>query len=338
MRLLVTGGAGFIGSNFVHYALHRHDDWQMVNLDKLTYAGNLTNLKDIEDNPRHRFVEGDIANWELVGTVLKEGFDLIINFAAETHVDRSILDSAPFVETNAKGTQVLLEGARKHGVGKLIHISTPEVYGGSSPLLEGEKFTEESPFLPNNPYSASKAAADLICRAYHRTYGLNVMLTRFANVFGPYQYPEKLLPLSITNALRDKAVPIYGRGQYRRNWIYVEDVCQAIDLIIQNGRPGEAYNIGSGYEMSNLELVYKILDILGKPRHLVTFVPDRPAHDWQYPLDSTKIMKELGWRLASDFEESLVGTIKWYRENRAWWEGLQVLDYTSYYRQIYKSK
>ena len=338
MRLLITGGAGFIGSNFVHHALRKYDDWQMVNLDKLTYAGNLANLDDIKDNPRHSFVKGDIADSKIIDDVLSQGIDMIINFAAETHVDRSILDPTPFIETNARGTQVLLEGARKHCVDKIIHISTPEVYGGVSQLKEGEKFTEESPFLPNNPYSASKAAADLICRAYHHTYGLNIMLTRFANVFGPYQYPEKLLPLTITHAFGDKAIPVYGKGQYRRNWIYVDDVCRAIDLIIQNGEPGQAYNIGSGYEMSNLDLVHRVLDNLVKPHSLVTFVPDRPAHDWQYPLDSTKIKKELGWQMTADFEESLKATIKWYRENQTWWEKLQVLDYTSYYQQISQSK
>lgn len=338
MRLLITGGAGFIGSNFVHYALSKHDDWQIVNLDKLTYAGNLANLDGIKEDPRHRFVKGDIADWELIDTVLMEGFDVVVNFAAETHVDRGILDPTPFIETNAKGTHVLLEGARKHGIGKLIHISTPEVYGGSSPLQKDEKFTEESPFLPNNPYSASKAAADLLCRAYHRTYGLNIMLTRFANAYGPYQYPEKLVPLAITNALRDKAIPIYGDGQYRRNWIYVEDVCQAIDLIIQNGRPGEAYNIGSGYEMSNLELAHRILEILDKPQSLVTFVPDRPSHDWQYPLDSTKITEEIGWHLSSDFEASLAKTVHWYSGNQSWWKELQALDYTNFYQQMSQSK
>ena len=337
MRLLVTGGAGFIGSNFVHYCLDKHDDWQVINMDKLTYAGNEANLDDIKDNPRHRFMKGDIADPGLIDTLLRDGIDLIVNFAAETHVDRSILDPAPFVETNAKGTQTLLEGAKKHSVGKIIHISTPEVYGGVSPLGQGEKFTEESPFLPNNPYSASKAAADLLCRAYHHTYGLNIMLTRFANVFGPYQYPEKLLPLTITNVLRGKPVPIYGQGQYRRNWIYVDDVCHAIDLIIQSGRPGEAYNIGSGYEMSNLDLVHKVMDMMEKPR-LVDFVPDRPAHDWQYPLDSAKIKRELGWQLTSNFEQSLQATIQWYADNTAWWEQLQVLDYTSYYQQVSQSK
>lgn len=304
----------------------------------LGYAGNLANFENIKDNPRHRFIEGDIADGELIDSILREDFDLIVNFAAETHVDRSILDPTPFINTNARGTQVLLDGARKHNVSKFLHISTPEVYGGSQPLLKGNKFTEESPFLPNNPYSASKAAADLICRAYHLTYNLNVMYTRFANVYGPYQYPEKLVPLAITNALKDKAIPLYGAGQYRRNWIYVEDVCCAIDLIIEKGRSGEAYNIGSGCEMSNLELVHRILEILDKPQSLVTFVPDRPSHDWQYPLDSTKITEEIGWQLSSDFEASLVKTAHWYSENQSWWKELQALDYTNFYQQMSQSK
>ncbi len=338
MKLLVTGGAGFVGSNFVRYMLNKHSGWEIVNLDKLTYAGNLENLKDIQDNPRHRFVKGDIADKNLVNELLQKGIDIIVNFAAETHVDRSFIDPDPFVQTNVVGTQTLLEGARRHNVKKVIHLSTPEVYGGSSPLKGEGKFTEESPFLPNNPYSASKAAADMMCRAYHRTYGLSIMLTRFANAYGPYQYPEKLLPLTITYALKDKPIPIYGDGKYRRNWIYIDDICRAIDIIIEKGRPGEAYNIGSGYEMSNLELVYRVLDILHKPHDLVTFVPDRPSHDWQYPLDSTRIMTELGWHLASEFEQALSDTIKWYEANRAWWEGLQVLDYQGHYQEISQSK
>ena len=338
MRLLVTGGAGYVGSNFIHYVLDKYSDWEIINLDKLTYAGNLESLKDIEGERRHHFVKGDIGNSDLVNGLLSQGVDLIVNFAAETHVDRSIIDPAPFVETNVKGTQVLLEEAKRHNIKKFIHISTPEVYGGSSPLRGDEKFVEQSPFLPNNPYSASKAAADLMCRAYNQTYGLPVMLTRFANAYGPYQYPEKLVPLVITNALGDKPIPIYGDGQHRRNWIYIEDICRAIDLIIQKGRSGEAYNIGSGYEMSNLELVGKILDILQKPHELITFVPERPAHDWQYPLDSTKIKKEVGWELTSDFETALRETIRWYTENESWWKKLQVLDYTRFYQEISESK
>ena len=338
MKLLITGGAGFVGSNFIHYVLRKYSDWEIVNLDKLTYAGNLENLRDKESDPRYRFVKGNIADQNLVNELLSEGFDLIVNFAAETHVDRSFIDPAPFVETNVKGTQVLLEGARRHPVKRFIHLSTPEVYGGSSPLQSGQYFTEGSPFLPNNPYSASKAAADMICRAYHRTYGLPVMSTRFANAFGPYQHPEKLFPLSVTRALKDEPIPVYGEGQYRRNWIYITDICKAIDLIIHGGKAGEAYNISSGHEMSNLELVHKILDILHKPHQLITFVPDRPSHDWQYPLDSAKIKKEFGWKLTSDFEKTVVDTIEWYKQNRDWWEKLQVLDYGKWHQEISKSK
>ncbi len=337
-KVLITGGAGFVGSNFIHYVLHKYSDWEITNLDKLTYAGNLENLRDIENDPRYRFVKGDIADQNIVNELLSEGLDLIVNFAAETHVDRSFVNPDPFVETNVRGTQVLLEGARKCGVKKFVHLSTPEVYGGSSPLRSGEKFTEESPLLPNNPYSASKAAADMMCRAYYRTYGLSVMLTRFANAYGFYQYPEKLMPVAITNALRDKPIPIYGDGKHRRNWIYAEDICRAIDLIIHGGREGEAYNIGSEYEMSNLELVHKILDILGKPHNPVTFVADRPSHDWQYPLDSSKIRKELGWQLTSDFEQAVADTIEWYEQNRAWWERIEVINYGDYYENIAQSK
>jgi dTDP-glucose 4,6-dehydratase len=337
MKVLITGGAGFIGSNFVHHVLGNHTDWEILNLDKLTYAGNLANLADIGKNVRHQFVEGDIADFKLIDGLFEKGFDVVVHFAAETHVDRSFVDPLPFVETNTKGTQILLEGARKHGINKFIHISTPEVYGGIS-SLDNEKFSERSPFLPTNPYSASKAAADLLCLAYHYTYGLPVAFTRFANVYGPYQYTEKLIPLAITKAIQDKSIPIYGHGEYRRNWIYVDDVCKAIDLVIQKGVPGEAYNIGSGYEMTNLELIYRILDILQKPRDLIAFVADRPSHDWQYPLDSTKIMTELGWRMDSNLEDSLRKTIKWYQQNKTWWENLDVLDYREYYQSILKSK
>ncbi len=339
MRLLVTGGAGFVGSNFVHFILGKHRDWEIVNLDKLTYAGNTANLADLKGEARHTFVRGDIADARVVDKILAgQDFDLIVNFAAETHVDRSFLDPGLFVRTNVLGTQTLLEGARQHNVRKFIHISTPEVYGGTSPLKPGEKFTEESPFLPNNPYSASKAGADMVCRAYHQTYGLYVMYTRFANAYGPYQYPEKLLPLATTYALSDKPIPLYGDGTYRRNWIHIDDICRAIDLIIQKGRSGQAYNIGSGYEMSNIDLVHRILDILHKPHRLVTFVPDRPSHDWQYPLDSTRIMTELGWKMTGTFEDGLRTTVNWYKENRQWWEKLTVLDYGKAYREISRTK
>lgn len=334
MEVLITGGAGFVGSNFIRYALRKHADWEIVNLDKLTYAGNLENLRDIANSAHYRFVKGDIADSALVDDLFKSGFDLVVNLAAETHVDRSILDPTPFVDTNMKGTQIILDAARKFGATKIIHISTPEVYGGSSPY--SGRFKEDAPLQPNNPYSASKAGGDLLCRAYGRTYGLKISLTRFANAYGPYQYPEKLLPLTITKAMKNEPIPLYGDGLDRRNWIFVDDVCHAIDMIIEKGRPGEVYNIGSDYEMTNLDLVNKVLEIMGKPRSFIKFVPNRPAHDWQYVLDSTKIKTELGWELAVPFDEAVTKTIKWYETNRLWWERLQVLDYADYYQKLSK--
>lgn len=261
MKLLVTGGAGFIGSNFIRYILREHPEWEIVNLDKLTYAGNLANLKDVEDNPRYRFVKGDIADRELVQRLFQqEKFDVVVNFAAESHVDRSILDSSPFIETNVKGTQVLLEAAREFEIKKFVQISTDEVYGSLGP--DDPPFTEENPLLPNSPYSASKAAADLLCRAYHKTYQLPVVITRSSNNYGPYQFPEKLIPLMIINALEDKPLPVYGDGQNIRDWLFVEDNCRAIDLVLQKGRVGEVYNIGGGYEKRNIEVVELICDIL----------------------------------------------------------------------------
>lgn len=336
MKVLITGGAGFVGSNFIHYALKKHPDWEIINLDKLTYSGNIENLRDLEGNPRYRFIKGDIADTQLVESVLSKGVEIIVNFAAETHVDRSFIDPAPFVETNAKGTFTLLEAARKYGIKRFVHISTPEVYGGAAPTKW--PFTEDDAFRPNNPYSASKAAADLLCQAYFMSYGLPVMFTRFANVYGPSQYPEKLLPLTITNALRNRPIPIYGDGQYRRNWIYVEDVCRAIDMIIDKGKPSEAYNIGSGYEMSNIELVRKVLKLMEKPEALIVFVPDRPSHDWQYPLDTTKIEKEIGWRLESDFEKTLIDTIEWYKQNIWWWEKFESIDFGKLFEEIKRKK
>lgn len=316
MRFLVTGGAGFIGSNFIHYVLGQHPDWEIVNLDKLTYAGNLANLKDIESAPRYRFVKGDIADRELVDQLLGEGLDVIIHFAAESHVDRSILDPSPFIETNVRGTQVLLEGAKRHQVQRFIQVSTDEVYGS---LGEEGKFTEESPLAPNSPYAASKAAADHLCRAYYRTYGLPVIITRCSNNYGPYQFPEKLIPLTIINAIEGKPVPLYGDGLNVRDWIFVEDHCRALDMIIQRGRIGEVYNIGGDNERANLDLVRYLLDIMGQPQNLITFVADRPGHDQRYALDTTKIRKELGWEPRYPLEKALRDTLNWYLENRWWW-------------------
>jgi len=335
MKLLVTGGAGFIGSNFIRFVLQNHPDWVVTNLDKLTYAGNLENLNDVEGNSRYSFIKGDIADRELVGNLLGKRFDAIINFAAESHVDRSIMDASPFIETNIKGTQVLLEGAKQYGIERFIQVSTDEVYGSLG--LEG-KFTEESPLSPNSPYAASKTAADLLCRAYYRTYGLPVLITRSSNNFGPYQFPEKLIPLAISNALEENPIPIYGDGLNVRDWLYVEDNCHAITLILQQGKIGEIYNIGGGCELGNLKLVETILAKLGKPSSLTKFVPDRPGHDRRYALDWSKIKRELGWEPVNSFDKAIDRTISWYLESKDWWRRIKTGDYLEYYQRQYGSK
>lgn len=334
MKLLVTGGAGFIGSNFVRYILHEHPDWEIINLDKLTYAGNLENLKDIENNPRYRFVKGDIADRKLISNLLQGKIDVIINFAAESHVDRSILDASPFIETNIKGTQTLLEGAHQYKVGKFIQVSTDEVYGS----MEKGKFTEESPLSPNSPYSASKTAADLLCHAYWKTYQLPVVVTRCSNNLGPFQFPEKLIPLAITNALENKPIPIYGDGLNVRDWIYVLDHCRALDLVLQKGKPGEIYNIAANQEKTNLQLIHKLLDIMGKPQSLITFVTDRPGHDRRYALDITKITRELDWKPSYSFEQALTATVNWYLNHESWWRKIKSGDYAKYYERVYSHR
>lgn len=331
IEILVTGGAGFIGSNFIRYILREYPDQEVTNLDKLTYAGNLENLKHCESNHRYQFVKGDIANREVVGEILKRGFNVIVNFAAESHVDRSILDSSPFIETNIKGTQVLLEGIKQYGVGKFIQVSTDEVYGS----IEKGKATESSSLLPASPYSASKAAAELLCSAYWRTYNLPIVITRCSNNYGPLQFPEKLIPLTITNALEGKEIPVYGDGLNIRDWIHVEDHCHALDLVIQRGKPGEVYNIGGNNEKTNLELLKFILDIIEKPTSLIRFVTDRPAHDRRYALDTTKIEGELGWRPSTSFEEGMKKTVQWYIENEPWWQRIKSGEYVEYYRRMY---
>lgn len=316
MKLLVTGGAGFIGSNFIRYMLKEHDDVIVTNLDKLTYAGNLKNLEEVENDSRHRFVKGDIADRELVSKLFREEeFDAVVNFAAESHVDRSILDSAPFVETNIKGTQVLLDLAGKHGIGRFIQISTDEVYGS---LGNTGKFTEDSLLEPNSPYAASKAAADMLCRAYYKTYGLPIIITRSSNNYGPYQHPEKLIPLMILKALNDESLPVYGDGRNVRDWLYVGDNCRAIDIVLRKGKVGEIYNIGGSEERRNIEVVKLILKKLGKPESLIRFVQDRPGHDWRYALDISKIKRELGWQPTYCFEQGLKQTITWYVDNLDW--------------------
>ncbi len=315
-KVLVTGGAGFIGSNFICYMLNKYSDYRIINLDKLTYAGNLKNLQSVENNPRYTFVRGDIADRILVDNLVGQGINYIVNFAAESHVDRSIQDPSLFLCTNVLGTQVLLEAARKHKVEKYLQISTDEVYGS---LDENDFFTEDTPLAPNSPYSASKAGADLLVRAYHKTYGLPVNITRCSNNYGPYQFPEKLIPLFITNALQDRELPLYGDGLNVRDWIHVYDHCRAVDLVLHRGKNGEIYNIGGNCQKTNLEITLTILSILKKPRSLIKYVPDRPGHDRRYAIDTRKIERELGWQPRYSFERGIRETVKWYLEYRDWW-------------------
>ena len=312
MRLLVTGGAGFIGSNFVQYILEKYPDYEILNLDALTYAGSLENLKGTMDNPRHRFVQGSIEDGKLVDELMA-GIDAVINFAAESHVDRSIIEPQVFIKTNVLGTQVLLDAALRHKVKLFYQISTDEVYGALE-LDSLEKFTEESRLRPNSPYAASKASADLLVRAYHRTYGLPVVISRCTNNYGPRQHPEKFIPTVIFNALRDKPIPIYGDGLYVRDWIHVLDHCQSVDLILHQGKVGEVYNIGGDNEWANIDLARKILKITGKPEDLLQSVPDRPGHDRRYALSSEKLRRELGWKPGVPFDQGLRETVRWYSE------------------------
>ena len=315
-KLLITGGAGFIGSNFIRHILNKYEDYSVTNLDKLTYCGNLGNLKDIEDDKRYKFVKGDIADSQLVSRLVKR-HDVIINFAAETHVDRSITDPYSFVRTNVVGTHTLLEAAKASGVGLFIQISTDEVYGS---IAKGS-FREKDPLEPNSPYSAAKAGGDLMARSYFVTFKLPVIITRSSNNFGPYQYPEKVIPLFITNALEGKSLPLYADGMNVRDWLFVLDNCEAIDIVMHKGKPGEIYNIGGVTEITNLELTHSILDILGKDKRLIKFVKDRPGHDKRYSLDIAKI-RSLGWKPRHDFKSALELTVGWYRNNESWWRRL----------------
>lgn len=335
VKVFVTGGAGFIGSNFIRFALQSHPNWEIVSLDKLTYAGNPENLKDTQSNSRYRFVKGDIADAKLVDSLLTQGFDIIVNFAAESHVDRSILDASPFIRTNIEGVQILLDGVRRHAVKLFVQISTDEVYGS---LGEAGKFTEESPLEPNSPYAASKAASDLLCQTYYHTYSLPVIITRSCNNMGPYQFPEKLVPLVITNAIENKEIPVYGDGLNVRDWIYVIDHCRGIDLAISRGKAGEVYNIGANSEKTNLELVRKILKMLKKPESLIRFVKDRPGHDRRYALDTAKITKELGFKPAYSFDKALEETVKWYLANKSWWKRVKSGEYREYYERMYSGR
>jgi len=332
MRLLVTGGAGFIGSNFIHYVLEHTADWTITNLDALTYAGNLENLSRLESDPRYRFVRGDVADPAAVEAAIAGGIDAIVNFAAESHVDRSIEDAAPFVRTNVEGTLVLLQAARRAGVGRLLQVSTDEVYGSLGP--EG-RFTEDSPLGPNSPYAASKTAADLMCRAFHHTYGLDVVITRCGNNHGPYQFPEKFIPLCIIGALQREPIPLYGDGSNVRDWIFVEDHCAALLAVLERGRPGRVYNVGAGGERANRDVAAAICDLVGAPRSLITRVADRPGHDHRYAVDAARVRSELGWRPRLDFETGLEATVAWYTENRSWWERVRSGEYRAYYDRMY---
>jgi len=330
MKILVTGGAGFIGSHFIHYLLDSRPQAEIINLDLLTYAGNLANLKDLENEKRYRFVKGDILDTELVNTLLP-GCHGIINFAAESHVDRSISGPGAFVQTNVVGAQRLLENARKNNL-RFLQVSTDEVYGT---LGDQGQFTENSPLEPNSPYSSSKAASDLMCRAYFHTYRANVVVTRCSNNYGPFQFPEKLIPLMIANARSDKYLPVYGDGLHVRDWIHVKDHCAALLLVYEKGQSGEVYNVGSNEEWPNIEIVKKILYELKKPESLITFVKDRPGHDRRYALNSSKIQKELGWRPEISFDQGLKDTISWYLKNEAWVQNLLTGEYLKYYEAQY---
>ncbi len=320
-NILVTGGAGFIGSNFVRYMLNKHQDYKIVNLDLLTYAGNIKSLDDVKDNPNYLFVKGDIADNKLVDKIVSDNkIDVIINFAAESHVDRSITNPDIFVKTNVLGTQNLLEVAKKYKTEKFFQISTDEVYGS---LGKTGFFTEKTPLSPNSPYSASKASADLLVMAYHHTFGLNVNITRCSNNYGPYQFPEKLIPLFITNALDNKQVPLYGDGLNIRDWLFVEDHCSAIDTVLHKGKNGEIYNVGGNNEKTNKYITDTILKYLGKDSSLIKYVADRLGHDRRYAIDATKIKEELGWQPQYKFEQAIEKTIQWYLNNKDWWQPLK---------------
>ncbi|MBN1551659.1 dTDP-glucose 4,6-dehydratase [bacterium] len=334
-RYLVTGGAGFIGANFIHFLLKKYPDCAIVNLDKLTYAGNLDNLKSIEHDPRYTFVQGDICDAECVKKVFAGGVNYVFNFAAETHVDRSIQDPSSFIRTDVLGAYVLADAALKHGVNRFVQISTDEVYGS----IQSGSFSESDPLNPSSPYSASKAGGELVVMSYFTTYQLPVIVTRASNNYGPYQYPEKLIPLFVTNAIESRSLPLYGDGSNVRDWLYVEDHCTALDIICEKGIPGQIYNIGGSNERSNLEITRKILSYLSKSESLIRRVKDRPGHDWRYSIDSIKL-RNLGWQPSHDFEKGLHKTIDWYVSNSEWWEKLKSKNdaFIKHYKSWYQDK
>ncbi len=336
MKLLITGGAGFIGSNFVRHMVRRYPNYEIVNLDLLTYAGNLESLRDIEDAPNYKFVRGDIADRSFIMQLFEqERFDIVVNFAAESHVDRSITEPGIFVQTNVLGTQVLLDASKEYSVKRYHQVSTDEVYG-DLPLDRPDLFfTEETPLHTSSPYSSSKASADLFVLAYFRTFGLPVTISRCSNNYGPYHFPEKLIPLMIIRALDNAKLPVYGKGENVRDWLHVEDHCSAIDLIIHNGRAGEVYNIGGHNEKTNLEVVKTVLKTLGKPESLISYVTDRPGHDLRYAIDATKLETELGWKPKYTFETGIAQTIEWYLTHKEWWQRIVSGEYENYFEKMY---
>ena len=339
MTIIVTGGAGFIGSNFVYLQLKEHPDDRIICLDKLTYAGNLSTLQEAMEHPNFRFVKADIADRAAVEQLFEQEHpDIVVNFAAESHVDRSIENPGIFLQTNIMGTQVLMDACRKYGIQRYHQVSTDEVYG-DLPLDRPDLFfTEDTPIHTSSPYSSSKAGADLLVLAYYRTFGLPVSITRCSNNYGPYHFPEKLIPLMISRALADEALPVYGKGENVRDWLYVEDHCRAIDLVMRKGRAGEVYNVGGHNERTNLEVVKTILKELGKPESLITFVTDRPGHDMRYAIDPTKIHSELGWLPETKFEDGIRQTIQWYLDNKKWWQDIISGEYQNYFDQYYRQK
>lgn len=338
-KILVTGGAGFIGSNFVYYMLNKHEDYQIICVDCLTYAGNLSTLENALKNPRFKFYKTNICDRKGIYEIFEtEHPDIVVNFAAESHVDRSIDNPEIFLQTNILGTQVMMDACRKYGISRYHQVSTDEVYG-DLPLDRPDLFfTETTPIHTSSPYSASKASADLLVLAYHRTYGLNVTISRCSNNYGPYHFPEKLIPLMIANCLNDKPLPVYGEGLNVRDWLYVEDHCKAIDLIIHKGRTGEVYNVGGHNEMKNIDIVKLICDYLGKPYSLITHVTDRKGHDMRYAIDPTKIHNELGWQPETKFKDGIKKTIDWYLNNREWWETIISGEYRNYYDKMYSNR
>ncbi|MBS6181114.1 dTDP-glucose 4,6-dehydratase [[Clostridium] innocuum] len=337
MKILITGGAGFIGGNFVHFMLNKYPDYEIINLDLLTYAGNLETLKDIQDKPNYKFYKGDIANRKFIFDLFeKEQFDIVVNFAAESHVDRSITNPSIFVQTNVLGTQTLLDAAKEYNVKRYHQVSTDEVYGDLPLNRKDLFFTEETPLRTSSPYSSSKASADLFVLAYYRTYGLPVTVSRCSNNYGPYHFPEKLIPLIISRGLNNKSVPVYGKGENVRDWLHVEDHCSAIDLIIHKGKVGEIYNIGGHNERTNLEVVKTVLNQMNKPETLINYVTDRPGHDMRYAINPEKIEKELGWKPKYSFDTGIIQTIEWYLNNREWWEHILNGEYQNYFQNQYE--